>query len=41
MAKEGSKKVPIAGVDDKRPITTVFWYYNGWYFPSSTVDLSG
>jgi len=35
MAKEGSKKVPIAGVDDKRQVTAVFW----GYLSSTLVDI--
>ena len=42
MAKEGSKKVPIAGVDDKRQIANCcFWGYNGWYLSSTSVNIPG
>lgn len=38
MAKEGSKKVPIAGVDDKRQITTVFGItLDGFFLPPQLI----
>lgn len=40
MAKVGSKKVPITGVDDKRQITAVFATTMEGDF-STTTDLSG
>ena len=42
MAQEGSKRVEIAGIDDKRQITALFGgIYHGWTLSTSTTNLQG
>ncbi len=41
LEKQGSKRVELTGMNDKRQITyrCVLWFY-GWRLPTSAIDLS-
>ena len=41
MSKEGSKRVEVVGLKDKRQITAIFWWKHEWRLPTRAISLPG